>query len=137
MTPTMTPTRTPTNTPTPVCVSGKTTGGGEIATVSGPPGFANFGFNAQTSGPSGQFEYVNHAKGLNVHGTVTSICVNGNNATFSGTCTANGATPCSFTVTVQDNGEPGNGVDTFTINVTGTVMESQTGIIARGNIQVH
>jgi hypothetical protein len=137
VTPTVTPTRTPTNTPTPVCVSGKTTGGGEIA-VSTPTGFASFGFNAQsTGGASGQFEYVNHAKGLNVHGTVTSVCVFGNNAVFSGTCVENGTQACTFSVTVQDNGEPGNGVDRFTINVSGPQPESQGGIITRGNIQVH
>jgi hypothetical protein len=105
--------------------------------VSGPSGFGNFGFNAQTSGsPRGQLEYQNQAKGLNVHGTVTSICVFGNNAIFSGTCTENNTMSCTFTVTVQDNGEPGNGVDRFTINVSGPVLDSQGGIIARGNIQV-
>jgi hypothetical protein len=38
---------------------------------------------------------------------------------------------------VQDNGEPGNGVDRFTINVSGPLPDSQGGIITRGNIQVH
>jgi hypothetical protein len=75
---------------------------------------------------------------LNVHGvSITSFCEAGNSATFMGTCTANGATPCNFTVTVQDNGEPGNGVDTFTITVTGVVSDSQAGTITKGNIQVH
>jgi len=38
-------------------------------------------------------------------------------------------------VTVQDNGEPGKNVDTFTISVSGEPTEG--GTITRGNIQVH
>jgi hypothetical protein len=109
------------------------TGGGEINVTSG---FGNFGFNAQTkgSGFSGQLEYQNHASNVNVHSTsITSLCVTGNSATFSGTCTQNGS-PCTFTVNIQDNGEPGNGVDRFTINYGGP---TEGGVITKGNIQVH
>jgi hypothetical protein len=35
----------------------------------------------------------------------TTFTISGNTATFSGTCTNNGA-PCTFSVMVQDNGEP-------------------------------
>jgi hypothetical protein len=63
-----------------------------------------------------------------------SVNVSGNNATFSGTCTKNN-TPCTFTVTVQDNGEPGNNVDKFTIAVSGEPVEG--GTITKGNIQIH
>jgi hypothetical protein len=110
------------------------TGGGEIS-VSG--GFANFGFVAQSdsSGVSGQLEYQNHARNLNVHSTsITSLSVSGNSATFSGSCTKNG-TPCTFTVNVQDNGEPGKGMDQFIISVSGEPTEG--GTITKGNIQVH
>ena len=137
--PTATPTRTgtpPTATPTPSSAcSGKVTGGGEINET--PSGFGNFGFNvqSQTGGAKGQLEYQNHASNVNVHSVaITSFCVTGNSATFSGTCTKNGA-PCTFSVSIQDNGEPGNGVDKFTITVDGGSPEG--GTITKGNIQVH
>jgi len=114
--------------------TGKVTGGGEIS-VSG--GFANFGFVAQGgSPPSGQLEYQNHAQNVNVHSTsITSVTVSGTSATFTGTCTQNGAGSFNFTVTVQDNGEPGAGVDKFTISTTGG--QSGGGTITKGNIQIH
>jgi hypothetical protein len=108
--------------------------------VPGSPGFANFGFNAQrtNSGVSGQLEYVNHSIGLNVHSvSITSVCVSGNSANIMGTCIENNSTSCSFNLCVQDNGEPGSGVDKFIITVTGAVSETRGGTIARGNIQVH
>ena len=110
------------------------TGGGEVNV---PGGFANFGFVAQNKadGPSGQLEYQNHARDLNVHSvSITSVNVSGNSAMFSGTCTKNGA-PCTFTVTAQDNGEPGDNVDKFTIAVSGEPVEG--GTITKGNIQIH
>ena len=111
------------------------TGGGEIN--ESPSGFGNFGFNVQTKGTgiSGQLEYQNHASNVNVHSTsITSLCVTGNSATFSGTCTQNN-TSCTFTVTIQDNGEPGDGVDVFRISVNGGPSEG--GVITKGNIQTH
>jgi hypothetical protein len=52
-------------------------------------------------------------------------------ATFSGTC----GTSCNFTVNIQDNGEPGNGMDRFSISVNGGPAEG--GLITKGNTQVH
>ena len=98
----------------------------------------DFGFNAQTgsNGPKGQLEYQNHARNLNVHTvSITSLNVSGNNASFSGTCTKNGAGSFSFTVMVQDNGEPGAGADTFSISVSGGPTDG--GTITKGNIQIH
>jgi len=134
-TPTPTATRTPTATPTPVpCgagCTGKTTGGGEINVSNG---VASFGFVVQ-GGPSGQLEYQNHARSLNVHSvSITAFGISGNSATFSGSCTKNDAA-CTFTVTVQDNGEPGKGLDNFTISVSGEPVEG--GTITKGNVQVH
>lgn len=54
-------------------------------------------------------------------------------ATFSGTCTVNKA-PCTFTVKVTDNGEPGSS-DTFTIIVNAGPPEG--GTLREGNIQIH
>jgi hypothetical protein len=111
------------------------TGGGEI-NVSNPAGFANFGFVAKADGStSGQLEYQNHASNVNVHSVaITSVSITGNSATFSGTCTKNGV-GCTFTVNVQDNGEPGHDVDLFTISVDSGPTEG--GIITKGNIQIH
>jgi VCBS repeat-containing protein len=115
--------------------SGKVTGGGQISV---PGGAASFGFDARrdtTGGPvKGQLEYQNHARSLNVHSTsITALAISGNTARFAGTCTKNGVS-CTFTVTVQDNGEPGSN-DTFTIEVSGEPAEG--GRIASGNIQIH
>ena len=102
-----------------------------------PGGFANFGFVDQNgaNGPSGQLEYQNHARNLNVHSiSITSVSISGNSATFSGTCTKNGAGVFTFTVNVQDNGEPGTS-DQFIIMVQGEPTEG--GTITKGNIQIH
>jgi len=79
-----------------VCV-GKVTGGGEINV---PGGTSNFGFVAQrkTNGGAvtGQVEYYNHARGLNVHSvSIQTLNVYGTTATFTGTCQKNGS-PCTF-----------------------------------------
>jgi hypothetical protein len=126
----------------------KVTGGGQIA-VPDPQsaGRASFGFNAQPDKKSGtakgHFNYVNHVTGLHVNGQVTSIQVIATNADgsprtvrFAGTC--KGDSPaCSFSVTVEDHGEPGRS-DQFGIRVSGgaTEVRSQR-VIARGNIQFH
>src|SRR2546430_2617480 len=82
----------------------------------------------------GSLQYVNHATGANVQrATFATFTITGNSATFSGTGTNNG-TACTFSVTVQDNGEPDN-TDPFQITVTppGT---TEGGTLRSGNIQV-
>ena len=102
--------------------------------MSGPAGVASFGFVVQ-GGPTGHLEYQNHARRWNVHSvSITSFAISGNSATFSGSCTKNDA-PCTFTAFVQDVGEPGKGVDRFTISVSGEATEG--GTITKGNVQVH
>lgn len=115
---------------------GTVTGGGFIGV---PDGSATFGFNVkqtQQNGPiSGQLEYHNHATGEDVHSVaITSLFISGNTANFGGTCTNNGS-PCTFNVTVQDNGEPGAGRDTFEIQ--GTVITPEGGTLEGGNIEIH
>jgi type VI secretion system secreted protein VgrG len=146
-TPTPGPTATPTPTPTITCAP-KVTGGGQIA-VPNPDssnqlatgtGRATFGFNSQpekgcTDGAAkGHFNYVNHVTGLHVNGTVlNSVLIAPNTVQFSGEC----GVGCTFTVTVQDNGEPGT-LDTFGLDVTGTKNEHRSlRVITRGNIQFH
>ena len=121
----------------------KVTGGGQIQ-VPNPdsPGTASFGFNAGTGGGglSGHFNYVNLVTGLHVDGPVNEIVViafnpDGSPKTvlFSGTCGDN----CAFSVTVQDNGEPGIN-DQFGVTVTGAVSEIRSQrVISNGNIQFH
>jgi Ice-binding-like len=122
----------------------KVTGGGQIPVPDpGSTGRATFGFNAQpdkSGGAKGNFNYVNHVTGLHVNGAVTSIQViavnpDGSPKTvqFSGTC---GGT-CSFSVTVEDHGEPGT-FDQFGITVTGGPSEVRSQrVISNGNIQFH
>jgi hypothetical protein len=99
------------------------TGGGQIP-VPNPDsnnqlatgtGRATFGFNSQpekgcTDGAAkGHFNYVNHVTGLHVNGKVlNSQLVAPNTVRFTGKC----GEGCTFTVTVQDNGEP-DILDTF------------------------
>jgi hypothetical protein len=124
------------------------TGGGQIPVpdpdsnnqLATGTGRATFGFNSQpdkgcTDGAAkGHFNYVNHVTGLHVNGTVlNSVLIAPNTVQFSGEC----GTGCTFTVTVQDNGEPGT-LDTFGLDVTGTKNEHRSlRVISRGNIQFH
>jgi hypothetical protein len=145
--PNATPDPNPIPTPTVSC-GPKVTGGGQIP-VPDPDilvqaatgtGRATFGFNVHpekncTDGAAkGHFNYVNHVTGLHVNGKVlNSQLVAPNMVRFTGECGAG----CTFTVIVQDNGEPGT-LDTFGLAVTGTKNETRTlRIISRGNIQFH
>lgn len=148
-TPTPGPTATPTPTPTPtITCAPKVTGGGQIPVpdpnsnnpLATGDGRATFGFNSQpekgcTDGAAkGHFNYVNHVTGLHVNGKVlNSLLIAPNTVRFTGEC----GTGCTFTVTVQDNGEPGT-LDTFGLDVIGTKNEHRSQrIISRGNIQFH
>jgi len=126
----------------------KVTGGGQIP-VPNPDstGRATFGFNAQpginSGAAKGRFNYVNHVTGLHVNGPVTQVEViainpDGSPKTvrFSGTCDSN-LPACSFSVTVEDHGEPGTN-DQFGITVTGGLTEVRSQrVISKGNIQFH
>ncbi|MGI8785929.1 MAG: ice-binding family protein [Acidobacteriota bacterium] len=145
-----------------VCSSGnvfhpssiKVTGGGQIP-VPNPDsnvpnatgtGRATFGFNAKPNKDgtaTGHFNYLNHVTGLHVNGPVDDVVVIATNldgspktVRFSGTC--GGSSPsCSFSVTVEDHGEPGR-IDEFGITVTGALSEVRSQrVISRGNIQFH
>ena len=131
----------------PIHFRGSVTGGGQIP-VPNPDskGRATFGFNArgnEDGTASGHFNYRNHLTGLHVNGTVDSVVVSVTNpdgspkaVRFSGTCGAK-LPACSFTVTVEDNGEPGRS-DRFGVTVTGGLSEATSQrVISRGNIQFH
>jgi hypothetical protein len=110
-------------------------------------GRATFGFNAkgnEDGTASGHFNYLNHVTGLHVNGPVDSVVVIARNpdaspktVRFSGTCDGN-LPACSFSVTVEDNGEPGRRIDEFGVLVTGGLSEFRSQrVISRGNIQLH
>ncbi|TMA42958.1 MAG: hypothetical protein E6J82_07910 [Deltaproteobacteria bacterium] len=127
-----------------LALPGKVTGGGQVDLDGG--GRASFGFvvQRQTIGglATGELEYHNHANRVNVHslGMLTLLIVD-NTATFTGSCRVNNTTPCTFTVTVQDNGEPGSrgpNKDKFSITVFATPAEMVTlRDLRAGNIKIH
>lgn len=113
------------------------TGGGFINIDSGK---ANFGFVAgfkpNHDTVSGHFNYIDHAARIHVKSTsITAYEDAGNTRTFSGEATVNGASGFTFTVAVTDNGEPGRGADTFSIEMSNGYKAS--GVLAGGNIQLH
>jgi len=81
----------------------------------------------------GHLQYENHASGAKIHSvTFTRFTIGGNTATFSGTCTNNGA-PCTFNITVQGNDQP-QGSDSFIISINGGPPEG--GTLKGGNINI-
>lgn len=139
-----------------VASAGLVTGGGTIdaadpltaPSASGDPdrdawaadgGKANFGLNVfrKTVGGAvrGNLNYVNKITGDKVKSVqILTFSISGNTATFSGSCTNNGQ-PCTFTCTVQDNGNPGRGRDTFSLDGAGFTPNSDT--LNGGNIKIH
>lgn len=118
----------------PAGVPGKVTGGGSIPAGSK----ATFGFVGISEGTidnaKGNIQYVDHAAGVKIHASVTSVAVSGTHATLKGTGTQNGA-PVDVTVEVDDNAEPGKGTDTF--KITTSAGYSNGGVLTGGNIQIH
>jgi len=120
--------------PPPPPTAGKVTGGGSVDV---PGGVGTFGFGVKRKEADapirGHLEYVNHATKAKVHSvSFESLTINGNTATFAGTCKANDA-PCTFSVTVQDNGKPGTG-DHFTITVDARLPEGDA--LRSGDIKI-
>jgi len=126
-------TATATTVVSPQTTPGKVTGGGVIDV---PGGTANFGFVAQRKTPggpvSGNLNYVDHVSGRHLHSPITALTIIGNSAEFGGSC----GPSCTFTVTVQDNDEPGTGKDVFTIKIVASPPYVAGGRIRSGNIQV-
>jgi hypothetical protein len=111
----------------------RVTGGGTIDVAGGIGTFSFIIQQASTGELSGRLQYINHASGAQVKSvTYTSLLIVGSTATFDGTCTLNGA-PCSFTVNVSDNGEPGT-TDTFTISYQ--LPPADGGTLRSGNILI-
>src|SRR5882724_2874558 len=115
--------------------TGKVNGGGSINVAGGRGTFAFIAQRQETTDPvKGQLQYVNHVSGAKVHSlAITSLVITSNMATLTGTCTVDTA-PCTFTVDVTDNGEPGT-TDSFVISVVPGSTEG--GTIRSGNIKIH
>jgi|GEM_PF-1819481 len=106
------------------------TGGGGMESGSS---IATFSFNARQG--NGELQYRDRGTGMIVHGhTVDSFIVNGNCATFTGTAKVDGQDGFEYTATGCDNKEPGQGYDTFSIDVDGYHND---GTLKDGNIQLH
>jgi hypothetical protein len=113
------------------------TGGGFITLASGAKGTFGMVGGQKANGLQGHFNYRDHANGKHVQGTAVTAYANGATATerkvtYSGT--VDGA-PTSLLVTVSDNGEPGTGVDGF--SVSSPLYSASGPKITHGNIQLH
>ena len=125
--------------------AGKVTGSGNI----GDP--RAFSFDAQPESKSidtfkGDLVYTDTANNIALQSpsiTFVSILSDNQHATFEGTATVNGTGGYTFRVDLEDNGEPGNGVDRFRIRISGPTnydsnnFAANAGLLTAGNIQVH
>lgn len=122
----------------PTSTPGQVTGGGHVLNPIDGEEVA-FGFNAKADATriNGNCTVVDKAPIRNVKIkclTVDSLVQSGNTATFFGQAEINGVTT-NYRIDVTDNGEPGAGSDTFTIQ-TGSGYAAG-GTLDNGNVQVH
>jgi hypothetical protein len=135
--------------PPPANTQGKiTAGGAEISKG------VNFGFVVQSSDGKtikGQLEYQDKSAGINLHSvemTSLRISSDGKFGTFEGTASINGKSGYTFTITVEDNGEPGsqkpaskhgNTPDRLGIEISGPDLHYKISLsdLIKGNIQIH
>jgi len=93
-----------------------------------------------TGADNGALLYTSPGAGLalrSVNG-VRSISYNGACVTFIGDAKVNGNLGNEFTVTACDLGNPGAGIDTFSIDVTGPSLSyHKAGTISAGDIRLH
>ncbi len=112
------------------------TGGGWIITAGSK---ANFGVGGGLKNGSlwGHLEYIDHGTGMKVHGTgVTGYSVTGpTSRRIEGTAEINGQPGFTYKIDVADNGTPGRGVDTFSIQLSNGYSASNK--LGGGNIQLH
>jgi VCBS repeat-containing protein len=96
---------------------------------------------------SGNFSFNDAANGVSLTGTAIQsfrVDATGTRAVITGSAAVNGRTGYTFTVTVQDLGEPGVGHDTFRIQITGPHgydfdsldYAVNLGVLDGGNVQV-
>lgn len=123
---------------------GKIIGGGYIPALGAPTAKATFGIVGQYPDSSntaqGSVEYQDHGpanlnvKSINI--TTVATTMDKTNGIITGYATVNGAGSYPFIVYVEDNGEPGKGVDVFNISLP-TYPYSNGANLSDGNIQIH
>ena len=100
----------------------------------------NVGFVAGTKSHQplgGQLNYIDHGGDVHLKAdTVENYVGSGNSRTFSGHASINGVSGFAYECYVEDNGEPGIGVDYFRCSNLAT-EETVEGFLAGGNIQIH
>ncbi len=129
---------------------GLVTGGGWIPVVSdGSRDRATFGFNVHSESRSvwGQLQFNDHGMRLKVHSdTIETLTTDAGDtvANFSGKCRVSPVGSRvgrhSFECGVMDRGEPGRGVDSFSMDIydeDGNLYYSAGGVLGGGNIQIH
>ena len=111
--------------------NGHVTGGGSILSKS-----VHFDFEAKadTKGLKGHCNVKEDKTNRVECRSITSLVVVGTHATFSGTARHNGI-DTTFTIDIDDLGEPGKDRDRFAIT-TGTGF-SRSGVLSDGNIEIH
>jgi hypothetical protein len=88
---------------------------------------------------SGNEEYQDHgpADPFNLHGNVlVVVCDSTTSATIYGQATVDGAGSFFYRIRVEDNGEPGKGVDKYWILIANG-YDSDNKILKGGNVQIH
>lgn len=125
--------------PPPRCDSSKdfVTGGGWITRGNNRANFAVAG-GIKNGSFWGHLNYIDHGAGMKVKGTgVTGYFVTGpTKRLVTGTAEIDGAPGFTYRAEVADNGEPGRGADTFTLELSnGYTATGPT--LAGGNIQLH
>lgn len=121
---------------------GKITGGGSIS-IKGDPR-ATFGLVGQYSGSNGvaqgNVEYQDHATNLNIKSiqiNTVATTLDKKKGVITGLAQVNGAGSYPFVVYVEDNGEPGKGVDMFNISVALPIPYKNGAVLSSGNVQIH
>jgi hypothetical protein len=123
----------------PLDTSGKATGGGLVISGSNPFERVTFGFNVRKSEDEsrlhGTCNVLDHATLTHVKClTVTHYQQIGNTATWEGTAEVDGVEE-DYRITVQDNGEPNQGIDMFSLDTES--YDVPLSPVTHGNVQLH
>ena len=129
-----------------VSTFGKVTGGGFLLDKTETLKHS-FGFNIHYDDKGhatmkGQLQFVDRNGNMNFHGNeVSNFEVYENQAVFTGAGRLNGEEGYSYRVEIVDDGNPGRGNDTLSIEITklgsDSAMYEVSGTLAGGNIKVH
>jgi hypothetical protein len=114
-------------------------GGRQIVSPSNPLERVTVGFNVRKSqdetSSRGTCNVLDHATGTHVKClNVTDYQQIGNTASWEGTAEVNGVVE-DYAITVQDNGEPNQGVDMFRIDTE--TYDVPLSPVTHGNVQLH